>query len=311
MGVPDGYKFPDVSRYRTVSDWGLYTRTYPVSMCKASEGSSHKDPYFPSWRTSMRQHGAFPIGYHFLKRSGSIGDQVTNFLQAVEDGADFGVMLDVETAGDGSNPTIQQANDWFKEVERRTGIPLDCMICYLPRWWYQSFGGGQKIVAGTVLHNSHFSSSPNCSDFAGHEVEIIQYSSTAPIAGLASPGTGDMNSAIGMTSGDLIARVTGGDSMGLTDPEHKMLEDINKRSIAMMKAVRGDDDADQELVDGFREHIRTVLREEFDKDTGYGKPVRQALGEKGYDGSMKALEEAGLYTPPVDAPPVEPPVDPA
>lgn len=310
MSVPSGYKFPDVSRYRTVSDWGLYTRTYPVSMCKASEGTGHKDPYFPQWRTGMRNNGAFPIGYHFLRRSGSIQDQVKNFLQAMEDGADYGVMLDVETAGDGSNPTVQQANDWFKECSRQSGIEVEYMICYLPRWWYQSFGGGVPIIAGTVLHNSHFSSNPNCSNFAGHEVEIIQYSSTAPIAGLASPGTGDMNSAIGMTAEELIARVTGGDSMGLSADEHKWLSNIEKRSAAMYSALRGDEDADQQLVTGIRNHFREVLREESDPVTGRGLPFRAALGEKAEDGAMEALKEAGLFTP-EETPPVEPPVDPA
>jgi len=208
MPIPEGYKFPDLSRYRRVEDWNVYARTYPVSACKATEGVSHKDPYFPAWRAQMRSRGLLPIAYHFLRRGMSIAQQVTNYLDTADDGADFGVMLDLETAGDGSNPTVDEANAWFREVERRTSISVRNMMLYTSRWWYAAFGGGDSFV-NAILWNAHYSLNPNISPFAGQPVEIIQYSSTAPIAGLAAPGTGDMNSAIGMTAQGLAAKILG------------------------------------------------------------------------------------------------------
>lgn len=217
MPIPEGYRFPDVSRYRTVGDWNVYGRAYPISACKATEGNSHKDPSFPGWRANMRARGLLPIPYHFL-RNAPVMPQVDNYLETADDGAEFGVMLDLETAGDGSNPTVEQANAWMREVSRRTGIPTARMMLYTSRWWYSAFGNGADIIP-CILWNAHYSLNPNVSPFAGHEVRIIQYSSTAPVAGLNSPGTGDMNSAINMTVDQFKALITGAQTGGLTVAE--------------------------------------------------------------------------------------------
>lgn len=208
MVLPNGYRFPDVSKYRTVCNWNEYSGAYPVSACKKSEGGTYQDPSFAAWLTNMRREMRFPILYHFLRAEYSIADQVENYLRGL-DGKPFGVMLDVETSGVRTNPTMDQVNAWLNECSRRTGVPRSKMLMYMPRWWYQSFGQGRQI-SDVLLWGSHYSTSPNISPYAGNTVDIIQYSSTAPIAGVCSPGTGDMNVAINMTPQDLIERITVG-----------------------------------------------------------------------------------------------------
>lgn len=209
MTLPDGYRFPDLSRYRTVCDWGDYSRAYPISACKASEGATYRDPSFAKWREGMRRYGLFPIAYHFLRREYQIEDQVNNYLNAVVDGHPFGVMLDIETSGVRTDPSIAQADAWFTLVSLRTGIPRSRMMCYMPRWWYNTHGSDQHVLQDTILWNSHFSSSPNLSSFAGDKIDVIQYSSTDTIVGVCAPGIGDMNIAIKMTVEQFLAKIKG------------------------------------------------------------------------------------------------------
>lgn len=204
--LPNGYRFPDVSKYRTVCDWQKYS-TYPISSCKASEGGSYNDPSFAMWLKNMRSRGLFPVPYHFLRAEYSIQDQVENYLNLL-DGLPFGVMLDVETSGVGSNPTIAQANAWFNEVSRRTKIPRSNMLLYMPRWWYLAHGGGSVALRDTILWNSHYTTNPNMNGFAGDTIEVLQYSSSAPIAGLCPPMTGDMNIAVNMTPTQFLNKIT-------------------------------------------------------------------------------------------------------
>jgi glycosyl hydrolase family 25 len=209
MTLPNGYRFPDVSRYRTVCTWGSYDN-YPASSCKATEGSTRRDPSFGAWYSNMRTRGLFPIPYHFLRSELSVSSQVSNFLNTVDDGKPFGIMLDVENSGVGTRPTIAQANEWCNRVRDATGIPRSSMLVYLPRWWYQAFGGGDTRLSDTICHNSHFSNSPFTGSYAGWDkVDVIQYSSTAPIDGLCAPGTGDMNVAIGMTAEQFKSKLVG------------------------------------------------------------------------------------------------------
>lgn len=240
MALPSGYRFPDVSHYRTVCSWDSYDG-YPVSSCKATEGASGHDSYFVTWRANMRARNLFPIPYHFLRAGTSIASQVANYLESAVDGKPFGVMLDVETAGDGSNPTIAQANAWFDEVKRITGIPRSRMLCYMPRWWYKAYGGGSTLLKDTILWNSHFSTTPDLSSFAGDTVEVIQYSSTAPIAGLCTPGTGDMNVAINMTAAGFKNKLTNGDDdMPNTKAEiQAWVQEVFDRQASGIKGIAG------------------------------------------------------------------------
>jgi GH25 family lysozyme M1 (1,4-beta-N-acetylmuramidase) len=201
--LPDGYRFPDVSRYRRVENWSAYAKAYPVSACKKSEGLTHQDPYFDEWSKAMLHHGCFRIAYHFLRKEFSVQSQVENYLEGLK--GDFGVCLDVEEAGNGSNPSMAQANEWLLQVAAAVNKPLSSMLVYMPRWWWKEHGG--QLILGPMLWGSHYRTTPDITPYANHTVKVIQYSSSAPIVGLAQPHTGDMNVAINMTAQDLMSRI--------------------------------------------------------------------------------------------------------
>lgn len=208
MTLPAGYRFPDVSHYRTVCDWVQYAG-FPVSACKATQGSAGKDSSFPAWLKNMRKRNLFPVPYHFLMRGPSVADQVANFLAQLDDGP-CGYMLDVETDGVGGNPAVAQANEWFDRVSEARHVPRSNMLCYMPRWWWKAHGAGDTSLRDTICYNSHFGSSPFIGAYAGWDaVQVIQYSSTAAISGLCAPGTGDMNTTVGLLAGQLQAGLTG------------------------------------------------------------------------------------------------------
>lgn len=239
MVLPSGYRFPDLSHYRTVCTWADHD--YPVAACKATEGASGKDSYFPTWMARMRALGRLPIPYHFLRAEPSVSSQVQNYLSTIDDGKPFAVMLDVETSGVGTNPSIGAANEWFNQVKSATGIPRSCMLLYMPRWWYNAFGGGSTVLKDTILWQSAYTNSPNMSGYAGDNFEMLQYSSTAPIAGLCSPGTGDMNIAINMSPTQLIQRITSatpedGFFMALTDAEQKELLENSRDAVRALQS---------------------------------------------------------------------------
>jgi GH25 family lysozyme M1 (1,4-beta-N-acetylmuramidase) len=204
LPLPNGFQFPDVSHFRTVCNWDAFH--YPIAACKATEGATFKDSSFQSWLKNMRARGKYPIAFHFLRKENSVASQVDNYLSTIS--GDFGIMLDLETSGVATNPTMSQANEWFDRVSHATGVPRSRMLLYMPRWWYANNGGGSTALSDTILWNSQYTTNPNLAPFAGDNIEVLQYSSTAPIAGLCSPGTGDMNIAINMTAQQFLAKIT-------------------------------------------------------------------------------------------------------
>lgn len=72
----------------------------------------------------------------------------------------------------------------------------------------------------------------------------------------------------------------------VTPAEHDAIVRIDQRSTAMYKALRGDEDADQELVQGIQDHFRTVIDE---ASTESGSDLRAMVMNKSGD----ALEQYG------------------
>jgi hypothetical protein len=234
----------------------------------------------------MRSRGLLPIVYHFLKRNDPVSDQVENYLDSADDGAPFIVMLDIETAGDGTNPTVAQADAFYDGVHARTGKPRSQFLTYMPRWWYLAFGNGDRSLADTILYNSHFTVSPNLTGFAGDKIEIIQYSSTAPIAGLASPGTGDMNIAINHTIESFLGLVkgTGGSEMASADVDLilariQVIRDKVEGIYNHLNIQHGEDirnvDAESAQIDAKLETIDTALETLSEKVSALETPVVQ------------------------------------
>lgn len=205
MPLPAGYVFPDLSNYVRVTDWGAFAAAYPVAACKVTEGATFADPFWPTFQSECRRRGILPIGYHFLRRSANLNEQVANYLRRLD--GPVAIALDVETAGDGSNPTMEQADAWLDAVSARTGVPRGRMLAYVPPWWWRQFGGGSTALADTLWWPSIYSSSPTWSPMAGWaRPTVIQFGSDIPGTGMPK---GDMNVAIGMTAAQLRAVLLG------------------------------------------------------------------------------------------------------
>jgi hypothetical protein len=187
------YAYPDVSHYTPVHDWAAFWDTYPIAACKATEGRSFHDSGWPTFLAQARVRGKLPVAYHFLWPSSSvpIDDQADNFVGYAWDGRPLGIMLDVETNGQGGNPTMADASAWLTAVSTRIGVPRSRMLVYLPRWWWQAHGAGSTATRDSLLVNSDYRSSPNLSPFAGYDqLDALQFGSTVSIVGV---GPGDMN----------------------------------------------------------------------------------------------------------------------
>lgn len=222
MAIPPGYVFPDLNGYVRHNNAVAFAKAYPVSACKVSEGANFgsagspgTSDYWPSYLAMCRAAHLYPIGYHFLRRGVAIGAQVDNFLRRAGAGS-YGVMLDIETAGNGTNPTMAEADAWFDVLSQRTGRPRSAMASYVGRGWYDAHGGGSTALRDTVWWLPHYSRNPDLSPMAGWaRPSILQFSSTAPGAGMPP---GDMNVAINMTASQLRAMLTASKPTGGTVP---------------------------------------------------------------------------------------------
>lgn len=230
MAIPSGYTFPDLNGFVRAHDFAAFARSYPVAACKVSEGASFgssgppgSSDYWPEFLADCRRYGVFPIGYHFLRREIAIDVQVGNFLRRL-DGGPVGIMLDIETSGAHTNPTMGQADQWFDLVSARIGRPRAAMLSYLPRQWWLDFGGGSLALADTIGWNAHYSSNPYVGPYAGWDAPtIIQFSSTTAGSGMPP---GDMNIAINMTAAELKAALMGEDDMPTAEEVAKAVHDL-------------------------------------------------------------------------------------
>lgn len=103
---PDPDKYPvmgvDVSRYQGNIDWDtLAAQNVTFAFIKATEGSSHADPYFDfNWKEAQNS-GIYAGAYHFFSFESSGETQAQNFIETV--GALDGLLppvVDLEFYGD-------------------------------------------------------------------------------------------------------------------------------------------------------------------------------------------------------------------
>lgn len=145
----------DVSHYEGELDWdavasgGAVMATY-----KATEGVSYVDPEFGYNHVATLAAGLISGPYHFLRREWSGVAQADHFLDVVGDLTGRLAQLDVETSGTKTNPTVTQVRDFVARFRARTNNhPI---ILYLPKWWYDLYGGGADLSGLGPLWASHY-----------------------------------------------------------------------------------------------------------------------------------------------------------
>jgi hypothetical protein len=218
--------FHDVSNFQ-----GNYQPTGPT-IAKATEGTDFTDAFFAQNRQRTLAGGWPFLGYHFLHH-GSIQAQVTHAISVV--GRDQPLMLDVETAGDGSWPTLAEVEQFMDLYAQQSGGGRVTLV-YLPRWFWSGNLGSPGLAGiasrGAGLISSQFTTysdtGPGWNPYGGMTPIIWQYTST-PIDTDAFKGTQDQ-----------LANVfAGGDAM--TDPfttaEQGALDDMEWRMDAIWSDV--------------------------------------------------------------------------
>ena len=173
-----GFEYPDISHYRPVADWGAVARAWRVIICKTTQGTDHKDSFWPKFVREARRHKMITGAYHFLTKDAA--KQQAQFFIDVLNGTggwqDLWFMLDIEDYN-GKRPSMAQADAFLDELSRLTGRPRSTFVSYLPRWWWNDHGGGSTALKDTIYCNSDYNEHPKTGAYAGKKPEILQYTS--------------------------------------------------------------------------------------------------------------------------------------
>lgn len=192
--VPPGpqVRFLDVSHWQGAIDMEqVKAAGYVAVVAKLTEGTGFVDS---RGRENMRRAEAAGLvagGYHFLRRDASATAQFTHFLEQLQPAAGRlvagrVVMLDAETAGNGTDPTIDQADEWSDLCHRELGIlPWQ----YYPRWWLRKVGGCPTVRG--PWWQSAFGPDPGPLICGYARIAAWQYTSTGRVPGVA--GNVDLN----------------------------------------------------------------------------------------------------------------------
>ena len=112
----------DLSHHNTVTDWDKVNVKFVYA--KATEGKSHKDSKFNSYRRNATKRG-IPFGaYHFLSTNVSAKKQFQNFKNVVPKGSTTLIpMLDIEGRLSISNDSLHAlVGGWIKECHDYYGV---------------------------------------------------------------------------------------------------------------------------------------------------------------------------------------------
>lgn len=185
------YQFPDLNQWHRVTDWPTFAQAYPVAACKATEGDDFVDPYWSEFLAGCQRHGIVPIAYHRLRREQTSERQAAHCIRAVPAGC--GLAVDVETKklpdGTTSEPRMTDASRFLTIISEAYGRPRSQLLSYLPRWWWNSQGGGSQALRDTLLWASRYATPIDWTPYAGFPtMTLMQYSSTHPIVGGDGPG---------------------------------------------------------------------------------------------------------------------------
>ncbi|QGJ87268.1 hypothetical protein SEA_WOCKET_22 [Gordonia phage Wocket] len=189
---------------------------------KITEGTGYRDPYWPRAKAEMARH--FPGrwgGYVFCRTNTDPAAEARLLWQHA--GGDVPLQIDYEdTTNGGSLADLNRRIDAYRQVGFTTLLPI-----YLPRWYWQSRMRGVDLSDLPVpIWNSHYVNGRNTpaklypgdthagwADMGGKDVQILQFSETASVAGQAI----DVNAFRG--SGGEFNRMFGGTTMAKADDE--------------------------------------------------------------------------------------------
>ncbi|WP_405137508.1 GH25 family lysozyme [Nocardia sp. NBC_01388] len=157
--------------------------------CKVSQGTGFLDATWPAYRDAALAAGLLVAGYHYLE-DGDPQAQAACYLDHLGDGGRCGVMVDFE-AGSGN-----ETNYWgFVNAVNALGRTVN--LSYEPRWYWDQIGDPDLTQLPGLIQSSYVSGtgfaaslypgddSAMWSGFGGAQVQILQFTDSAQVAGHA------------------------------------------------------------------------------------------------------------------------------
>jgi len=153
---------------------------------KVSQGSNYVDPDWPTYRKGAVEAGLILAGYHYLDTS-DVNAQAKLFVDNL--GAGVPAMIDFEAGGG------DETNFWnFVRAVNALGVQI--ALSYEPHWYAQQIGSPNlaqlpNVISSSYVNGTGYASalypgdtSPLWSPYEGATPAILQFSSTALIAGM-------------------------------------------------------------------------------------------------------------------------------
>jgi hypothetical protein len=214
---------PDISNNNGVVDIDrVADEGFDFVFAKVSEGSGFRDGYWPRTRDWCAARGLICVGYHYVKTDNADA-QAACFKN---NGGGNKVMFDFEANSGGID------NFWnCVHAFNRAGIEV--VLSYIPRWYWQQIGSPDiSNIPGLLIQSSYVSggSAPASAmypgddsrfwaGFGGHNVDILQFTDKAIVAGMSLDANAFRGSKAELASALSIGGIQGGLFMALSDAE--------------------------------------------------------------------------------------------
>ncbi|WP_228542426.1 peptidoglycan DD-metalloendopeptidase family protein [Nocardia sp. XZ_19_369] len=220
----------DVSNHQRGFDFGAARREgFAFATHKISEGT-WRDPCWPLARDEMAIHFPDTWGGYVFCKVGTDPDREADTALAHSGGA-CRLQIDYEDLdADGS------IEDLWARITALTARGFELLPIYLPRWYWSSRMGSPSLTALPVgIWNSHYvtgdgfaselypgDSHPGWEPMGGQRVDILQFSSTARVAGQLI----DVNAVRG--GEPALAALFGKDTTDMTPDQERKLDEIHR-----------------------------------------------------------------------------------
>lgn len=194
---------------------------------KVSEGSGFKDRFWAKTRDWCAARGLICVGYHYVKTDNA--DAQARCFR--DNGGGPTVMFDFE-ANSGN------INNFWACVNAFNNIGIRVVLSYIPRWYWQQIGRPDiSNIPGLLIQSSYVNGTGTASGlypgdnsgfwagFGGKNVDILQFSDKASVAGMSLDVNAFRGSKAELAAHLGIAGIEGGLLMALNDAEQQEVLD--------------------------------------------------------------------------------------
>jgi lysozyme len=175
----------DVSHYQGTVNWNSVAQAgYTFAFAKATEGTTYKDPTFPTNWANMKSAGLVRGAYHYGHPGSSAVTQANFFVNYVKPThGDLQLVLDLETT-DGETPAQvwQWTQAFIKQVQTLTGRPGIIYTGY--SFWVNSVGNPKNNLNCPLWVAAYGVSKPQVPP-AWSTWSFWQYSDTGSVSGVS------------------------------------------------------------------------------------------------------------------------------